>query len=49
MTGDKIQTAIEEGCFFFDRMASGEKYEVSNRFNIALGSTHAVVIDQSTI
>ncbi len=46
MTRDKIETAIDEGIPFLIRMADGEKYEVANRFNIALGKTHVVVIDK---
>ena len=46
MTRDKIQTAIDEGIPFLIKMADGEKYEVTNRFNIALGRTHVVVIDK---
>jgi hypothetical protein len=46
MTRDKIQTAIDEGIPFLIRMADGEKYEVRDRFNIALGKTHVVVIDK---
>ena len=46
MTRDKIQTAIDEGIPFLIKMADGEKYPVSSRFNIALGRTHVVVIDK---
>jgi len=44
MTRDKIQTAIEEGIPFLIRMADGEKYEVSDRYRIALGKTTVVVV-----
>jgi hypothetical protein len=46
MTRDKIQTAIDEGIPFLIKMADGEKYAVTDRFNIALGRTHVVVIDK---
>jgi hypothetical protein len=46
MTRDKIQTAIDEGIPFLIRMADGEKYEVADRLNVALGRTHVVVIDK---
>ena len=46
MTRDKVQTAIDEGIPFLIRMADGEKYEVNDRLNIALGKTHVVVIDK---
>jgi hypothetical protein len=44
MTRDKIQTAIEEGIPFLIRMADGEKYEVSDRYRIALGKTTVIVV-----
>jgi hypothetical protein len=47
MTRDVIETAIKEGIPFVIRMADGEKYEVRDRFSIALASTRAVVLDQN--
>ncbi len=44
MTKDKIQTAINEGIPFLIRMADGDKYEVRDRFAIALGRTTVIVI-----
>jgi hypothetical protein len=44
MTKDQIQTAIEEGIPFLIRMADGEKLEVSDRYQIALGRTAVVVV-----
>lgn len=44
MTRDKIQTAINEGIPFLIRMAAGEKYEVVDRYSIALGKTTVIVV-----
>jgi hypothetical protein len=44
MTRDKIQTAINEGIPFLIRMADGEKYEVADRYRIALGKTTVIVV-----
>ena len=44
MTRDKIQTAIDEGIPFLIRMADGEKYEVGDRYRIALGKTTVIVV-----
>jgi hypothetical protein len=44
MTRDKIQTAINEGIPFLIKMADGEKYEVADRYGIALGKTRAIVV-----
>jgi hypothetical protein len=44
MTRDKIQTAIKEGIPFLIRMADGEKYEVADRYGIALGKTTVIVV-----
>ena len=43
MTRDKIQTAINEGIPFLIKMADGEKYEVTDRYRIALGRTTVIV------
>lgn len=45
MTRDKLQLAINEGIPFVIKMADGEKYEVTDRYKIALGRTAVVVID----
>ena len=47
MTRDKIQTAINEGIPFLIRMADGEKYEVSDRYRIALGQTTVIVVGEN--
>jgi hypothetical protein len=44
MTRDKIQTALEEGIPFLIRMADGEKYEVADRYRVALGRTTVIVV-----
>ena len=44
MTRDKIQTAINEGIPFLIRMADGEKYEVADRYRVALGRTSVIVV-----
>lgn len=46
MTRERIQIAIKEGIPFLIRMADGEKYEVTDRYKVALGKTHVVVIDR---
>ena len=44
MTRDQIQTAINEGIPFLIRMADGERYNVSDRYQIALGRTAVIVV-----
>jgi hypothetical protein len=44
MTKDQIQTAINEGIPFVIKMADGEKYEVRDRYKIALGRAAVFVI-----
>jgi hypothetical protein len=44
MTRDKIQTAINEGIPFLIKMADGEKYEVADRYRVALGRTTVIVL-----
>ena len=39
-----MQIAINEGIPFLIKMADGEKYEVADRLQIALGKTHVVVL-----
>ncbi|HEY3853981.1 MAG TPA: hypothetical protein VGO67_06280 [Verrucomicrobiae bacterium] len=47
MTRDKIQTAINEGVPFLIKMADGEKYEVTDRYRIALGRTTVIVVGKN--
>ncbi len=44
MTKDQMQTAMKEGIPFLIRMADGEKYEVTDRNRIALGSTAVILV-----
>ncbi len=47
MTRDVLETAIKEGIPFVIKMADGEKYEVHDRFSIALASTRVVILDKN--
>ncbi len=49
MTKDQIQTAIDEGIPFLVRMADGQKYEVSERYQIALGKTYVIVVGKDDL
>jgi hypothetical protein len=49
MTRDKIDMALREGIPFVIRMADGEKYEVTDRNQVALGRTTVVVIDKKDL
>jgi hypothetical protein len=44
MTRGHIVTAIKEGIPFQIKMADGEKYEVSEAYQIALGKTNVIVM-----
>jgi hypothetical protein len=44
MTRDQIETAIKEGIPFVIKMADGEKYEVFDKYRIALGKTSVIVV-----
>ena len=44
MTRDKVETAIKEGTPFVIKMADGEKYEVADRYKVALGNTTVIVV-----
>ena len=44
MTRDQLQTAIREGVPFVIKMADGEKYEVADRYRVALGKTSVIVV-----
>jgi hypothetical protein len=46
MTKDKIETAIREGIPFVIKMADGEKYEVADRYKVALGKTTLIVVGE---
>ena len=47
MTKDQIQTAINEVIPFVIKMADGEKYEVADRFRVALGRASVVVLGEN--
>ena len=47
MTRDKIQTAINEAIPFLIKMADGEKYEVTDRYRVALGRTTVIVVGKN--
>ncbi len=49
MNINDIQTAMNEGIPFVIRMADGEKYEVTERSQIALGKTRVAVIDRNDL
>ncbi len=49
MTRDQIQTAIDEGIPFEVKMADGAKYRVRERFQVAVGRTSVVVIDEKDL
>ena len=44
MTKNQLQVAINESIPFMIKMADGEKYDVSDRYQIALGKTTVVVM-----
>jgi hypothetical protein len=46
VTRNHIETAIQEGIPFLIKMADGEKHEVTNGHQIALGKAHVVVMDK---
>jgi hypothetical protein len=45
MTRDAIQTAVREGIPFAVHMADGKSYEVREPWQIAVGTTRIVVLD----
>ncbi len=49
MNINDIETAVKEGIPFLIRMADGEKYEVTDRSQIALGKTRVAVIDKNDL
>ena len=44
MTRDHVESAIREGIPFTIKMADGEKYEVVDRYKVALGKTTVIVV-----
>jgi hypothetical protein len=49
MSRNQLQTAIRQGIPFVIKMADGEKYEVSDRYRIALGRTTVIVVGEDDI
>ena len=47
MTREELKIAIDEGIPFIIKMADGEKYEISEPYQIALGKRAVVVIDKN--
>lgn len=47
MTRNQIETAVNEGIPFTIKMADGEKYDVNDRYQIALGKTTVIVIGEN--
>jgi hypothetical protein len=45
MTRDQVVTALNEGIPFVIKMADGEKYEVRERTQLALGKTSVAVFE----
>jgi len=48
MTRDQIETAIREGIPFVIKMADGEKYQIADRYRVALGKTTVIVVGDIT-
>jgi len=49
MTRGRVQIAIDEGLPFEIRMADGRKYRVNDQYQIALGSTYVMVVDDKDL
>jgi hypothetical protein len=49
MTRDQIQMAINEGIPFEIKMADGAKYRIRERYQVAVGRTSVVVIDDKDL
>ena len=49
MTRDHLRTAIREGIPFVIKMADGEKYEVTESQQVALGKAYVVVMDKHDV
>jgi hypothetical protein len=46
MTKKEVQLAIQHRIPFVIKMADGEKYDVSDRFRIAVGNTSVILITE---
>ena len=49
MTRDQIQMAINDGIPFDIKMADGAKYRARERYQVAVGKTSVVVIDDKDL
>ncbi|MBM3841137.1 MAG: hypothetical protein FJ398_24915 [Verrucomicrobia bacterium] len=49
MTRDQIETAIREGIPFVIKMADGEKYQIADRYRVALGKTTVIVVGDNDV
>jgi ribosomal protein S4E len=49
MTKERVSIAVKEGIPFEIKMADGEKYEVTDRSQIALGNTFVVMVDKQDL
>ena len=49
MTRDQIQMAIKEGIPFEIKMADGARYRIRERYQVAVGRTSVVVIDDKDL
>ena len=47
MTRNQLETAVDEGIPFTIRMADGERYDVHDRYQIALGKTTVIVVGEN--
>lgn len=49
MTRGHIETAMREGIPFVINMADGRQYKVTDRTQIALGSTYIMLVDEKDL
>jgi hypothetical protein len=47
MTRSQIETAVSEGIPFVIKMTDGEKYEVRDQHQVALGKTTVIVVGEN--
>ena len=49
MTEEDVKIALNEGIPFAAKMADGRQYIVTSRYQVALGSTRIVIIDEKDL
>lgn len=49
LTRDRVQVAIDEVIPFETKMADGRKHRVTDAYQIALGSTYVMVVDEKDL